>query len=107
MILKRMEPSGFAKSGKGHEYAPLVEGARIGETSSACYFFAAISAGKYREISKPAATWHMAGFFQFFFMILLLYQPAEAAPLVRFSFMAGTSPSQLRTMLTLHVLIRD
>ena len=32
------------------------------------YFFGAISAGRYREISMPAATWHMVGLVQLFFI---------------------------------------
>jgi hypothetical protein len=32
------------------------------------YFFGVTSAGRYREISKPAATWHMVGFVQLFFI---------------------------------------
>ncbi|WP_181182017.1 MULTISPECIES: hypothetical protein [unclassified Mesorhizobium] len=39
-----------------------------GTCTLAAYFLGGISAGRYREISKPAATWHMVGFFQLFFM---------------------------------------
>jgi hypothetical protein len=38
-----------------------------------------ISAGRYREISKPAATWHMVGFVQLFFMAFLLFYQPEGA----------------------------
>jgi hypothetical protein len=37
-----------------------------------------ISAGMYREISNPAATWHIVGFVQFFFMVFSFYQPTGA-----------------------------
>lgn len=40
-----------------------------GTRSSAAYFLGGVSAGRYREISKPAATWHIVGFFQLFFFI--------------------------------------
>ncbi|WP_181181479.1 hypothetical protein [Mesorhizobium sp. B3-1-6] len=39
-----------------------------GTCTLAAYFLGGISAGRYREISKPAATWHRVGFFQLFFM---------------------------------------
>ncbi|MDX8533008.1 hypothetical protein RFM41_14355 [Mesorhizobium sp. VK25A] len=39
-----------------------------GTCTLAAYFLGGISAGRYREISKPAATWHMVGFFQLFFI---------------------------------------
>ncbi|WP_292394994.1 hypothetical protein [Mesorhizobium sp.] len=39
-----------------------------GTRTTAAYFLGGISAGRYREISKPAATWHMVGFVQLFFM---------------------------------------
>jgi hypothetical protein len=47
--------------------APVARGTHL-----AAYFLGVISAGRYREISKPAATWHMVGFFQLFFIALLL-----------------------------------
>ncbi|MDX8497982.1 hypothetical protein RFM99_06085 [Mesorhizobium sp. VK4C] len=40
-----------------------------GTCTFAAYFLGGISAGRYREISKPAATWHMVGFFQLFFFM--------------------------------------
>ena len=50
----------------------------------AAYFLGGISAGRYREISKPAATWHMVGFVQLFFMaFLLFYQPEGADPFLK------------------------
>ncbi|WP_181178583.1 hypothetical protein [Mesorhizobium sp. B4-1-3] len=39
-----------------------------GTCTLAAYFLGGISAGRYREISKPAATWHMVGLFQLFFI---------------------------------------
>ncbi|MBZ9799450.1 hypothetical protein [Mesorhizobium sp. ES1-4] len=48
-------------------------------TPWAGYFRGRISAGKYREISKPAATWHMVGFFQLFFIALSICAPAGGA----------------------------
>lgn len=40
--------------------------------AAAAYFLGVISAGRYREISKPAATWHMVGLVQIFFIPFLL-----------------------------------
>lgn len=37
-------------------------------TRGAAYFLGVISAGIYLEISMPAGTWHMLGFFQLFFI---------------------------------------
>jgi len=39
-------------------------------TRGAGYFLGVISAGRYREISMPAGTWHMLGFFQLFFIFI-------------------------------------
>ena len=56
---------------------PLSSGTRV----SAAYFLGVISAGIYREISKPAATWHIVGFVQLFFMVSFsFYQPTRADP---------------------------
>jgi hypothetical protein len=41
------------------------------------YFLGATSAGRYREISKPAATSHIVGFVQFFFIRLLLVRHSK------------------------------
>lgn len=54
-----------AKTSHGKGCVPLLSGTR----TSAAYFLGGISAGRYREISKPAATWHMVGFFQLFFFM--------------------------------------
>jgi hypothetical protein len=43
----------------------------------AAYFLGVISAGRYREISKPAATWHMVGLVQIFFIPFLLFHRPE------------------------------
>jgi hypothetical protein len=40
----------------------------MGTRTSAAYFLGVISAGKYREISRPAGTWHMVGLVQLFFI---------------------------------------
>jgi hypothetical protein len=53
--------------------APLSPAAR----ADAAYFLGVISAGRYREISKPAATWHMVGFVQIFFIPFLLFHRPE------------------------------
>lgn len=45
------------------------------------YFLGATAAGRYREISKPAATSHIVGFVQFFFIHLLLL-PGRKRPIL-------------------------
>jgi hypothetical protein len=52
---------------------PLSPAAR----ADAAYFLGVISAGRYREISKPAATWHMVGLVQIFFIPFLLFHRPE------------------------------
>ncbi|MER9072741.1 hypothetical protein NKH80_07930 [Mesorhizobium sp. M0904] len=69
----------FTKNHAARGCVPLLPGTR----TSTAYFLGVISAGRYREISKPAATWHMVGFVQLFFItFLLFYQPEGADPVV-------------------------
>jgi hypothetical protein len=53
---------------------PLPDASRQGadRKTARAYFLGVISAGRYREISKPAATWHMVGLVQIFFIPFLL-----------------------------------
>ena len=48
----------------------------------AAYFLGGISAGRYREISKPAAIWHMVGFFQLFFFMALSSSASPKGPVM-------------------------
>ena len=50
------------------------------DTRLTAYFLGVISAGRYREISMPAATWHMVGFFQLFFIYSSCCTGPEADP---------------------------
>jgi hypothetical protein len=56
--------------------------------ADAAYFLGVISAGRYREISKPAATWHMVGLVHVFFIPFLL-SPARHGPILSISTAAG------------------
>jgi hypothetical protein len=81
------------KTSRGKRCVPLLLGTR----TFAAYFLGGISAGRYREISKPAATWHMIGFVQLFFMVSPLL-PARRGRSCRWSATAGTMahPSRLK-----------
>ncbi|MER9952232.1 hypothetical protein [Mesorhizobium sp. M0047] len=48
----------------------------------AAYFLGGLSAGRYREISKPAATWHMVGFFQLFFFMAFSSSASPKGPVM-------------------------
>lgn len=59
---------GPRERGQAESECALARAHRLMGTRLATYFLGVISAGRYREISIPAATWHMLGFVQFFFM---------------------------------------
>ncbi|WP_189349935.1 MULTISPECIES: hypothetical protein [unclassified Mesorhizobium] len=67
-----------AKTSHGKGCVPLLSGTR----TSAAYFLGGISAGRYREISKPAATWHMVGFFQLFFFMAFSSSASPKGPVM-------------------------
>jgi hypothetical protein len=71
--------------------APLSPAAR----TDAAYFLGVISAGRYREISKPAATWHMVGFVQIFFIPFLLFHRPEWTDPVDIQPLLGTVMQRL------------
>jgi hypothetical protein len=54
-----------------------------------------ISAGRYREISKPAATSHMVGFVQIFFIPFLLFHRPEWTDPVDIQPLLGTVMQRL------------
>ena len=64
-----------AKAQSEKQRAPPFQATR----AAAAYFLGVISAGRYREISKPAATWHMVGLVQIFFIPFLLCTVAATA----------------------------
>ncbi|WP_181179464.1 hypothetical protein [Mesorhizobium sp. B2-7-1] len=70
-----------------------------GTCTLAAYFLGGISAGRYREISKPAATWHMVGFFQLFFMAFLLFCQPEGAGHVVVAIAGGCNGSSITSQM--------
>ena len=68
----------LAKTLRDRRCVPLLPATR----TSAAYFLGGLSAGRYREISKPAATWHMVGFVQLFFMVSPLIPARRAGHVV-------------------------
>jgi len=69
---QRRDPNCHAKSAGYTARASVARGTR-GYTA---YFLGVTSAGRYREISKPAATWHIVGFVQLFFIRTSFYRSA-------------------------------